>query len=173
MWYNFLLGISYVHVCPICGELLLREKKTKQKTYRLDLKTDKWMIICISNRKWILHYQRQHCVPPVSLHGKKNQLTVAICLRCRCSLKWIIVKWIGNARACKLVLGCRLPLSHIAGPGWLVSWTSSTISFLTCQVLSLKVNSLCVCACDEIFCARLSMWLVYSSLTGLHAQKSP
>lgn len=106
---------------------------------------------------------------------RKNQLTVTICLRCRCSLKWIIVKWIGNARACKLVLGCRLPLSHIAGPGWPVSWTSSTISFLTCQELSLKVNSVCVCvcACDEMFCARLIAWLVYSSLTGLHGEKSP
>lgn len=104
---------------------------------------------------------------------RKNQLTVTICLRCGCSLKWIIVKWIGNARACKLVLSCRLPLSHIAGPGWLVSWTPSTIPFLTCQVLSLKVNSVCVYACDEMFCARLSMWLVYSSLTGLHGEKSP
>lgn len=124
------------------------------------------MIIWISNQKGILHYQRQHCVPQVSLQ-EKNQLTVAICLRCRCSLKWIIGKWIGNARACKLVLGCRLPLSHIAGLGWLVSWTSSTISFLTCQLLSLKVNSVCVLvmkySVQDWACGWfIQAWLVYT-----------
>lgn len=113
--------------------------KEYKKRYWLDLKSDKWMMIWTSNQKWLLHYQRQHTVPQVSLQKKintNNQLTMAICLRCRCSLKWIIVKWIGNARVCKSVLGCRLPHSHIADLGWLVSWASSPISFLTCQVVT-------------------------------------